>query len=126
MRDCGMSDTTIGEVCCNLSVSLQNMFTSNRIQTVRGYSRNIKEEEKTQREKTGLYTFITSCPGTRRPSYSLEIALFKSKDTLDHIKLCFHHEKRFCGGQHNPASDTTSKQMKHKQRLHFFFTSLGS
>lgn len=43
MRDRGMSETTVFGVHCNL---LQNTFKSNRIQKVRGNSRNVNEERK--------------------------------------------------------------------------------
>lgn len=42
-----MSDSIVSGVCCNLSVTLQNMFTPDRIEKVRGYSQNITDETTT-------------------------------------------------------------------------------
>lgn len=53
-RECG----NLRGVRCNLSVTLRNMFTSNRIQKVEGYSRNIKRGGEKNVCKTGLAYII--------------------------------------------------------------------
>lgn len=80
------SESTVNGVRCNFGDTLQNMFISNRFQTVRGYSQNMMEWE----EKTGVaYIFHTFFFSRTRSTEAPNHNLWKEttvRESMHHLK----------------------------------------